>query len=150
MQGPGSVAAFEDDTQARSDPSIIFQLAPLIKDIFAIDDFTVNESKCKITGAGITALPNDALHGFEVQDSGTTALGIPIGNEQFRTATTRSKMEAMASPLAALLLLAPRSAILLLSQCICRRPGFLLRTGLRSCPPDAIRNDLRREDLPRG
>ena len=48
IQGPRSVAAFEDDTQARSDPRIIFQLAPLIKDIFAIDGFTVNESKCKI------------------------------------------------------------------------------------------------------
>ena len=127
IQSPGSVAAFEDDTQARSDPRIIFQLAPLIKDIFAIDGFIVNESKCKITGAGITALPNDAPHGFEIQESGTTALGFPIGNEQFRTATTRSKMEAMAPLLAALRLLTPRSAILLLSQCICHRPGFLLR-----------------------
>ena len=107
IQGPGSVAA----TQARSDPRIIFQLAPLIKDIFAIDGFTVNESKCKITGAGITALPNDVPHSFDIQKSGTTALDIPIGNEQSRTATTRSKMEA--SQLAALRLLTPRSAILL-------------------------------------
>ena len=83
IQGPGSVAAFKDDTQARSDPRIIFQLAPLIKDIFAMNGFTVKESKCKITGAGITALPIDAQHGFEIQESGTTALGIPIGNEQF-------------------------------------------------------------------
>ena len=77
----------------------------------------------------ITALPNDAPHGFEIQESGTTALGIPIGNEQFRTATTRSKMEAMAAPLAALRLLTPRAAILLLSRRICHRPGFLLRTA---------------------
>ena len=54
--------------------------------------------------------------------SGTTVLGILIGNEQFRTTT---KMEAMAPPLAAI----PRSAILLLSQCICHRPGFLFRTA---------------------
>ena len=94
-----------------------------------IDGFTVNESKYKITGAGITALPNDAPHGFEIQESGTTALGIPIDNEQFRTATTRSKMEAMAPPLVALRLLTPRSVILLLSQCVCHRPGFLLRTA---------------------
>ena len=145
IQSSGSVAAFEDDTQARSDPTIIFQLAPLIKDIFAIDGFTVDESKCKITGAGITTLPNDAPHGFEIQESGTTALGIPIGNEHFRTATTRSKMEAMAPPLAALRLLTPRSAILLLSQCICHRPGFLLKTA-----SDLALKDLRREDLPRG
>ena len=35
----------------------------------------------------------------------------------------------MAPPLAALRLLTPRSAILLLSQCICHRPRFLLRTA---------------------
>ena len=38
-------------------------------------------------------------------------------------------METMAPPLAALRLLTPRSAILLLSQCICHRPRFLLRTA---------------------
>ena len=125
----GSVAAFDDDIQVRSDPRIIFQLASLIKDIFVIDGFTVNKNKCKIAGAGITALPNASPHGFEIQESGTTALAIPIGNEQLRTATTRSKTEAMAPPTAALQLLTPRSAILLLSQCICHRPGFLLRTA---------------------
>ena len=38
-------------------------------------------------------------------------------------------MEAMAPSLAALRLLTPCSAILLLSRCFCHRPGFLLRTA---------------------
>ena len=75
------------------DPTQGFQLAPLIKDIFAIDGFSINESKCKITGAGLIVHPNNTRHG-------TTALGIPIGNKQFRTATTRSKIAVMGPPLA--------------------------------------------------
>ena len=106
IQGPRSVAAFEDDTQARSDPRIIFQLAPLIKDIFAIDGFTVNESKCKITGAGISALPNDAPHGFEIprypdRQRAVSNRHHSLQDESHRPNARRSPLAARRSPLSA-------------------------------------------------
>lgn len=126
---PGSVAAFEDDTLTRAKTAIIFKLAPLISNIFAEDGFIINPDKCKITGTDVHNYAHEAPDGFLIQEHGLTALGVPIGDAGYRTETVQSKLLLMAPPLAALRLLNPRSAIILISQCVSRRPGFLLRTA---------------------
>jgi hypothetical protein len=125
---PGAVSAYEDDTQVRGEMEILFRLAPLIKDIFANHGFEVKVSKSKITGSLVEASgfpPDD----FEIVEQGLIALGVPIGNAGYRGQTTEAMIEAMHPPTAAIQLLRPRTAILLLSSCFDSRPSFLLRTA---------------------
>lgn len=125
---PGAVSAYEDDTQVRGETEVMFRVAPLIKEIFARHGFEVKESKSKITGPMVEASgfpPDD----FEIVYDGLIALGVPVGNSGFQVDTTEALIAAMHPPTAAIQLLQPRTAILLLSACYDSRPSFLLRTA---------------------
>lgn len=125
---PGAVSAYEDDTQIRGEPKVMFRVAPLIEGIFANHGFTVNVSKSKITGRRIEGM-YDLPEGFTVEAEGMIALGVPVGDNYYRRRVTEKLIETMEPPLEALRLLRPRTAMQLLMNCINPQPAFLLRTA---------------------
>ena len=125
---PGAVSAYEDDTQIRGEPDVMFRVAPQVEGIFGHYGFTVNVAKSKITGrmAETTDEPPD---GFEIHASGLIALGVPVGDILYRQRTTEERITAMEPPLEALRLLRPRTAMQILLKCINPQPAFLLKTA---------------------
>ena len=100
----GIVIAFEDDTSAMGDTRAIVRLAPLVEDIFALDGFHVKVSKSTITGSDIEtiALIDPIPDGFRLSTQGTTMLGVPIGNRDYRRLIAERKLREMQPSTAAL------------------------------------------------
>ena len=82
----GIIIAFEDDTSAMGDTRAIVRLAPLVEDIFAQDGFHIKVTKSTITGSDIEtiAMIDPPPDGFRLSTQGTTMLGVPIGNREYR------------------------------------------------------------------
>ena len=126
---PGSVSAYEDDTQVRGELDVIFRVAPRIEGIFAQHGFAVSVPKSKITGPEVENYLDRAPDDFAIDSEGLIALGVPVGSAHFRRSTTETKVKSMEPPAEALKLLRPRTALQLLLSCISPRPSFLFRTA---------------------
>ena len=134
----GIVIAFEDDTSAMGDTRAIVRLAPLVKDIFAQDGFHVKVSKSTITGSDIEtiALIDPLPDGFRLSTQGTTMLGVPIGNRDYRRLMAERKLTDMQPNTAALQVMGPRIATSLVLQSFNLRPLFMMSSD--SNPDDII------------
>ena len=108
----GIVIAFEDDTSAMGDTRGIVRLAQVVEDIFAQDGFHVKVTKSTITGSDIEAIAMiDPLpDGFGLPTHGTTMLGVPIGNREYRRQVAQCKLSNMQPSGAALQVMGPRIA----------------------------------------
>ena len=86
------------------DTRAIVRLAPLVKDIFAHDGFHVKVTKSTITGSDIETIASiDPLpDGFRLSTQGTTMLGVPIGNRDYRRLIAERKLREMQPSTAAL------------------------------------------------
>ena len=124
----GIVIAFEDDTSAMGDTRAIVRLAPLVEDIFAQDGFHVKITKSTITVSDIEtiAMINPLPNGFRLSTQGTTMLGVPIGNREYRRQMAQRKLSNMQPSGAALQVMGPRIATSLLLQSINLRPLFMM------------------------
>ena len=134
----GIVIAFEDDTSAMGDARAIVRLAPLVKDIFAQDGFHVKVTKSTITGSDIETIASiDPLpDGLRLSTQGTTMLGVPIGNRDYRRFIAELKLREMQPSTAALQVMGPRIATSLLLQSINLRPLFMMSSD--SNPDDIV------------
>ena len=124
---PGKVFAYEDDTYICSNLEVLSLLALEIPDLFAVDGFLINVHKSYIFGLHAEEMGADAPDGYVMKEEGMTSLGIPIGCQEFRRAAVRDKLEVITPPIAALAMLNPRSAMMLLLKCLNKQPSFLLR-----------------------
>lgn len=124
---PALVCAYEDDTSVRGELEIMSRLAPFIAEIFAESGFRVKPEKSTITG-NLTDSMNDPPEDFVVSAEGMKTLGTAIGTRDYQSTTGAEQLDSMAPPTAALTLLSPRSAMLILSHCVNPRPCFVLRT----------------------
>ena len=102
---PGSVSAYEDDTQVRGEINVIFRVGPRIEGIFAQHGFAVSVPKSKITGSEVENYLNQAPDGFAIDSEGFIALGVPVGSDHYRRTTTETKVKSMQPPAEALKLL---------------------------------------------
>ena len=110
----GIVIAFEDETSAMGDTRAIVRLAPLVEDIFAQDGFHVKVTKSTITGSDTETIAMIDLvpDGFRQSTQGTTMLGVPIGNKEYRRQMAQRKLSNMQPSGAALQVVGPRIVIL--------------------------------------
>lgn len=133
----GTVLAFEDDTSAMADTRVIFELAPLLEDIFATDGFVVKVAKSTITGSDVDRIASEIAEpaGFRLSTEGITTLGVAIGTRDFRRSTAKTKLAQMLPTIKALLLMGPRIATSLLLQCYNLRPLFIMASAI---DPDDI------------
>lgn len=127
MELPGKVFAYEDDTYICSNLIVLSRLAPEIPGLFAVDGFIINVHKSYIFGLHAEEMGEDAPEGYTMRETGVTSLGIPVGCPVFRRSAVRDKLTVMTPPIAALAMLNPRSAMLLLLKCLNKQPSFLLR-----------------------
>ena len=130
----GIVIAFEDDTSAMGDTRAIVHLAPLVEDIFAQDGFHVKVTKSTIIGSDIEtiAMIDPLPDGSRLSTQGTTMLGVPIGNREYRRQMAQRKLSNMQPSGAALQVRGPRIVTSLLLQSINLRP--LLHDVIRFKP----------------
>ena len=134
----GTVLAFEDDTSVMGDTRVIFELAPLLEDIFSKDGFVVKVSKSTITGRDVERMADEIPEpaGFLLSTEGTTMLGVAIGSRDFRQSIAQTKLKKMLPTPQALLLMGPRIATSLLLQCYNLRPLFLMASA--TDPDDVV------------
>ena len=113
----GIVIAYEDDTSAMGDTRAIVRLAPLVEDIFAQDGFHVKVTKSTIKGSDIEtfAMIGPLPDGFRLSTQGTTMLGVPIGNREYRRQMAQRKLSNCSQ--AVLLYRSWAPGLLLLSSC---------------------------------
>ena len=88
------------------DTRAIVRLAPLVEDIFAQDGFRVKVTKSTITGSNIEtiAMIDPLPDSFRLSTQGTTMLGVPIGNREYRRLMAQLKISTMQPSGAALLI----------------------------------------------
>ena len=127
MELPGKVFSYEDDTYICSNLIVLSMLAPEIPGLFAVDGFLINVHKSYIFGLHAEEMGDAAPLGFQLKEEGVTSLGIPIGCPVFRRSAVRDKLTVLTPPIAALAMLNPRSAMLLMLRCLNKQPSFLLR-----------------------
>ena len=126
---PSKVIAFADDASIVAQPDIAFRLAPFLVEIYARDRLTLNLSKSYITGStadGEADIPPPP--DFHIESDGLIMLGVPIGKSHYVRDRVKEKLVEASPKTAALLMLHPRSAMILLLRCINAKPGYLLRT----------------------
>ena len=134
----GIVITSEDHTSAMGDTRAIVRLAPLVEDIFAQDGFHVKVTKSTITGSDIEtiAMIDSLPDGFRLSTQGTTMLGVPIGNREYRRQMAQRKLSNMQPSGAALQVMGPGIATSLLLQSINLLPLFIMSSD--SNPDDIV------------
>ena len=126
---PAKVIAFADDASIVAQPDIAFRLAPFIEEIYGRDRLTLNPGKSYITGSTVDGEadippPPD----FHIESDGLIMLGVPIGKPHYVRTQVKDKIEEASPKTAALMMLHPRTAMILLMKCINAKPGYVLRT----------------------
>ncbi|CAI7903236.1 unnamed protein product [Closterium sp. NIES-54] len=71
---------------------------------------------------------NELPEGLPLTQEGVRVLGSPVGSQRFCADLVRSTLTDAAAPLGSLASIHPQHTLLLLSRCISRRIGYLLRT----------------------
>ena len=114
------------------------RFAPLVEDIFAQDRFHVRVTESTITDSDIEtiAMIDPLPDGFRLPIQGTTILGVPIGNREYRRQMAQCKLSVMQPSGAALQVMGPRIATSFLLQSINLRPLFMMSSY--SNPDDIV------------
>ncbi len=113
---PGAVLAYYDDVYVAGDAPVINLFVDKIQPIYARHDAEVNVPKSAATGTHVEeweGLPAD----WPTQEHGTLALGAYVGDPDWKKERIAAKVEKMAPPTNALVLLRNLSQMLLIKSC---------------------------------
>ncbi|CAI7867122.1 unnamed protein product, partial [Closterium sp. NIES-54] len=127
------VLAYADDITLIGPATATLDALKVLTPLLAQDGLTCNLRKSSAWSSSPIE-GNELPEGLPLTHEGVRVLGSPVGSQRFCADLVRSTLTDAAAPLGSLASIHPQHTLLLLSRCISRRIGYLLRTT----PADAL------------
>ncbi|CAI7887436.1 unnamed protein product [Closterium sp. NIES-54] len=128
-----TVLAYADDITLIGPATATLDTLKVLTPLLAQDGLTCNLRKSSAWSSSPIE-GNELPEGLPLTHEGVRVLGSPVGSQRFCADLVRSTLTDAAAPLGSLASIHPQHTLLLLSRCISRRIGYLLRTT----PADAL------------